>query len=340
MRAARGQVFANADKQSEETGDVPFLTEFGATDDLDDDRAGSSALADAPHDLVAVLALLRLRRPDDGGPRRVQAIVVDAIGAAARRQRQPREAAGCSPARTRGPSPGPRASFGFDPATRALRARLLDRSAPSGERLGARPRSAVFTAADPVPRRLPGRGQRRPRRLGARRPGAEARAPHASAATVRVAVEPALVRRQVRVPVAERAERAPELALRTPRRRATRRSRARRAPRSSGSGSGSRRASARARGRAAPRASFSVSSAPLAHDDDAARLDDRDLLDDPLDALAGRQRRVGDRALHAQRPVDGERVDPEPLEALHQRVARSGRRRRRPPRSPPRSART
>ena len=28
-------VFANADKQSEETGDVPFLTEFGATDDLE-----------------------------------------------------------------------------------------------------------------------------------------------------------------------------------------------------------------------------------------------------------------------------------------------------------------
>jgi endoglycosylceramidase len=28
-------VFANADKQSDETGDVPFLTEFGATDDLD-----------------------------------------------------------------------------------------------------------------------------------------------------------------------------------------------------------------------------------------------------------------------------------------------------------------
>jgi endoglycosylceramidase len=28
-------VFANADRQSEETGDVPFLTEFGATDDLE-----------------------------------------------------------------------------------------------------------------------------------------------------------------------------------------------------------------------------------------------------------------------------------------------------------------
>ena len=28
-------VFDNADKQSEETGDVPFLTEFGATDDLE-----------------------------------------------------------------------------------------------------------------------------------------------------------------------------------------------------------------------------------------------------------------------------------------------------------------
>jgi endoglycosylceramidase len=28
-------VFANADKQAEETGDVPLLTEFGATDDLE-----------------------------------------------------------------------------------------------------------------------------------------------------------------------------------------------------------------------------------------------------------------------------------------------------------------
>lgn len=30
-----GMVFDNADKQAEETGDVPFLTEFGATDDLE-----------------------------------------------------------------------------------------------------------------------------------------------------------------------------------------------------------------------------------------------------------------------------------------------------------------
>ena len=36
-RASRSRTwsFANADKQSEETGDVPFLTEFGATDDLE-----------------------------------------------------------------------------------------------------------------------------------------------------------------------------------------------------------------------------------------------------------------------------------------------------------------
>jgi len=33
--ALEDMVFANADKQAEETGDVPFLTEFGATDDLE-----------------------------------------------------------------------------------------------------------------------------------------------------------------------------------------------------------------------------------------------------------------------------------------------------------------
>src|SRR5215207_1231016 len=60
---------------------------------------------------------------------------------------------------------------------------------------------------------------------------------------------------------------------------------------------------------------------PLPHDDHAARLHDRELLDHPLDALAGGEGRVRHRALHAQRPVDRQRVDTEPLEALHQRVA-------------------
>ena len=47
----------------------------------------------------------------------------------------------------------------------------------------------------------------------------------------------------------------------------------------------------------------------LAHHDDDLRLDDRELLDDARDARRVGQRRVADRALHAQRPVDGERVD-------------------------------
>ena len=50
-----------------------------------------------------------------------------------------------------------------------------------------------------------------------------------------------------------------------------------------------------------------------AHDHDDLRLHDRDLLDQPRDALGRRERGVGDRALHAQRAVDGERVDVEPL---------------------------
>ena len=77
-----------------------------------------------------------------------------------------------------------------------------------------------------------------------------------------------------------------------------------------------------------------------AHHDHDPRLHDRDLLDEPRDALRRGERRVRHRALDAQRPVDGERVDLEPLERLHQRGARSARRTRRPPRSPTRSART
>ena len=71
-----------------------------------------------------------------------------------------------------------------------------------------------------------------------------------------------------------------------------------------------------------------------AHDHDDLGLDDRDLLDQPREALGRRQRGVGHRALHAQRAVDGQRVDVEPPQRLHQRRCRRGRRRRRPPRSP------
>ena len=38
-------------------------------------------------------------------------------------------------------------------------------------------------------------------------------------------------------------------------------------------------------------------------------------------ALLGGQVGLGDRALDAERAVDDQRVDPEPLEAFHQRVA-------------------
>ena len=53
------------------------------------------------------------------------------------------------------------------------------------------------------------------------------------------------------------------------------------------------------------------------------RLHDRELLDHARDAGRVGERRVADRALHAQRPVDGERVDPQALERLHQRGARA-----------------
>ena len=59
----------------------------------------------------------------------------------------------------------------------------------------------------------------------------------------------------------------------------------------------------------------------VAHDHDDLGLHDRDLLDQARDALGRGERGVGDRALHAQRPVDGERVDVEPPQRLHQRGA-------------------
>ena len=69
--------------------------------------------------------------------------------------------------------------------------------------------------------------------------------------------------------------------------------------------------------------SLSVVERVLAHDDDDLRLDDRELLDDARDARRVGERRVGHRALHAERPVDGERVDRQALERLHQRRARA-----------------
>jgi hypothetical protein len=59
----------------------------------------------------------------------------------------------------------------------------------------------------------------------------------------------------------------------------------------------------------------------VAHDHDDAGLDDRDLLGDPGDAGARCMTRVGQRALHAEGAEDDDRVDREPLEALHQGVA-------------------
>ena len=59
----------------------------------------------------------------------------------------------------------------------------------------------------------------------------------------------------------------------------------------------------------------------LAHHDDDARLDDRDLLGHARDARRVGERAVADGALHAERPVDGERVDVQAPERLAQRGA-------------------
>src|SRR4029077_5136117 len=59
----------------------------------------------------------------------------------------------------------------------------------------------------------------------------------------------------------------------------------------------------------------------LAHDDDDLRLHNRDLFDHTVHAGLGGEVGLRNGALDAEGPVDDERVDAEPLEALHQRVA-------------------
>ena len=123
-----------------ETGDAPCCSPSSAppttpTSILRDRRARRP-----PHGLLAVVALLRLRRPDDPGrPGRQAGDRHRPRQAAARAQRQAPTSSRCSPAPTRRRSPAPRSSFGFDPATPALRARLLDH--------GARPARAASGAA-------------------------------------------------------------------------------------------------------------------------------------------------------------------------------------------------
>ena len=155
-------VFANADKQSTETGDVPFLTEFGATDDLE--TIGRIVrLADAHMTSWQYWHYCACDDPTTSGPG-VQALVIDARHAAARRQRQPRPS--CSTLAR----PYPRAVAGtpaqlrLRPGDAPVRARLLDAGAPARRaRPAPRPRGEDrgLPAQGPVPERLPGPGQRR-----------------------------------------------------------------------------------------------------------------------------------------------------------------------------------
>ena len=125
---------SNADKQSEETGDVPFLTEYGATDDLE--TIGRIVrLADAHMTSWQYWHYCACDDPTTSGPG-VQALVVDAHhpphGANVKRQKlrtlarpYPRAVAGT-----------PR-SFSFDPATRRFEL-VYSTRAPHGRRLGHR----------------------------------------------------------------------------------------------------------------------------------------------------------------------------------------------------------
>ena len=128
------------------------------------------------------------------------------------------------------------------------------------------------------------------------------------------------VRRQVRVPLAERAERAPEVLLgallveRAVDVRHVQRVDRRRQPLDSPSAARAGAPAGRCRSLSSPSAcspitttmrgcTTAISSTTRAH------------------ALRRRQVGVAHRALHAQRPVDRQRVDAEALEALHQRAA-------------------
>ena len=173
------QVFANADQQSLETGDVPFLTEFGATDDLE--TIGRIVrLADAHMTSWQYWHYCACDDPTTSGPG-VQALVIDAS--------QPPHGANVNRAKLRTLArPYPRAvagtprSFGFDPATRRFEL-VYSTRAPHGAaaRPPARPAGAErgLPPPDPIPGRL--RGPRDGRRRAHERPRAGAEAPPAPA---------------------------------------------------------------------------------------------------------------------------------------------------------------
>jgi endoglycosylceramidase len=124
------QVFANADQQSVETGDVPFLTEFGATDDLE--TIGRIVrLADAHMTSWQYWHYCACDDPTTSGPG-VQALVIDA--------RNPPRGANVNRAKLLTLArPYPRAvagrprSYGFDPATHRFQLVYSTRATQRGE---------------------------------------------------------------------------------------------------------------------------------------------------------------------------------------------------------------
>ncbi len=127
-------VFANADKQSEETGDVPFLTEFGATDDLETIER-IVRLSDDHMTSWQYWHYCGCDDPTTAGPG-VQALVIDA--------RKRPHGRNVNRAKLRVLArPYPRAvagtplSFGFDPETRRFDLIYATRL-PDGQELGKR----------------------------------------------------------------------------------------------------------------------------------------------------------------------------------------------------------
>jgi endoglycosylceramidase len=112
------QVFDNADKQSQETGDVPLLTEFGATTDLEVIKR-IVGLADRHMVSWEEWHYCACDDPTTSGPGATQALVID--------PRRPPTGANVDGAKLRALArPYPRAvagtpqSFGFDPGTKVF----------------------------------------------------------------------------------------------------------------------------------------------------------------------------------------------------------------------------
>ena len=158
-------VFQNADDEAAQTNRALLLSEFGATDDLAEINRIAN-LADAPHGLVARVALLRLQRSDHNGAGRRAGPGQGPEQATPRHERQVQEAEDPRPGLPPGRCWDARA-IPVPPEHRRLRPPLLDRGTcrvPAG----ALRQNRRLPPAHSLPGRLPSTGHGCTRRLGSR----------------------------------------------------------------------------------------------------------------------------------------------------------------------------